>query len=135
MYVEVIKFYADAQHRTRIGELYKVEDTPVFGCYIISEGPKRGFIIPAEYCKEAKKETIYTEKEVEEIKAAWFEDYQYEKERRQRAEELVRCLTKELGKKNDEIARLNLFVNALGYGLHASCEAIEQLRKAESKTG
>lgn len=133
MQVEVIKTVSyPLWNKINKGEILNVRDITCLGqpVYQVTEGKFAYCVIPKEYCKEYVEKT-YTEKQWNDLENYYLGLLDREREQKERAQKLVKDLTDQINKKNDETERLNFFVNILSGALRFSIKEITKLKELE----
>lgn len=113
------------------GLILEVEEIEKF--YEIKQGFFKGSKISKLACEVIEEDKTYTEKQWNDMKTQYIEELDSEKSKTKYAYEIVQNLTIQLCKKNDEIRKLNFYLESLTKGLKVAGEALREMRNNKNQ--
>lgn len=137
MKIKIVKAFQEPKGKVLgaggVYEARRLASTPLqFGApYQIIEGEFSGVTVPLENAMLFDEAKSYSEKQFKEVENYYRAKLEKERELKNKAQDALIQMSKEVVKKNKEIEKLDFYVTVLSNVLFASSEAIQVLREKD----
>lgn len=135
MKIRIVKAFQEPKGKVLgaggVYEARRLASTPFQLGYQIIEGELSGVTVPLENAMLFDEAKSYSEKQFKEVENYYRAKLEKERELKNKAQDALIQMSKEVVKKNKEIEKLDFYVTVLSNVLFASSEAIQLLREKD----